>query len=71
LSLVINEDIIIMTKKFMRIDSHTHVSIYENNAKNLQEAFKLLLSDTKENRVDYAIVIPNPLPAVRQALKKT
>lgn len=43
----------------MRIDSHVHISIYENNAKNLQESFALLLSEMKRNKLDYVIVIPD------------
>jgi uncharacterized protein len=43
----------------MKIDSHVHISVYENNAKNLEEAFELLLSDMRENQIDYAMVIPD------------
>jgi len=43
----------------MKIDSHVHISVYENNAKNLEEAFGLLLSNMKENQIDYIMVIPD------------
>ena len=43
----------------MKIDSHVHISIFENNAKNLEEAFASLLENMQKNEVDYAIVIPD------------
>ncbi len=43
----------------MIIDSHIHISLYENNAKNLKEACQLLVKEMKANSVDYAIVIPD------------
>jgi len=43
----------------MKIDSHVHISIFENNAKNLEEAFHLLLQNMKNNNIEYAIVIPD------------
>jgi len=36
-----------------------HISVYENNAKNLQESFVLLLSEMKSKKLDYVIVIPD------------
>lgn len=41
------------------IDAHVHISLYENNAASLEGAFKVLLSDMKKNRGDYAIIIPD------------
>ncbi len=43
----------------MIIDSHIHISIFEGNAKNLEEAYALLLKDMENNEVDFAIVIPD------------
>lgn len=43
----------------MKIDSHTHISIFKNNAKNLEEAYFLLLKDMEKNGVDFTIVIPD------------
>lgn len=43
----------------MKIDSHLHISIFEENAKNLEEAFVLLKKDMEKNSVDYAIIIPD------------
>lgn len=43
----------------MKIDSHVHISIFENNAKNLEGAFTLLLNALEKNKVDYAIIIPD------------
>ncbi len=43
----------------MIIDSHIHISLYENNAKSLEESRDLLLKEMAENGVDYAIVIPD------------
>lgn len=43
----------------MKIDSHIHISIFENSAKNLEEAFASLLKNLKKNEVDFAIVIPD------------
>lgn len=41
------------------IDSHVHISIYNNNAKSLNEVFDLLLSEMKKNGIGFAIVIPD------------
>lgn len=43
----------------MIIDSHIHISIYENNAKNLKDAFGLFLEEMKKNKINYAIIIPD------------
>jgi len=43
----------------MIIDSHVHISLFENNAKSLEESRDLLLKETVRNGVDYAIVIPD------------
>ncbi len=43
----------------MIIDAHVHISLYKDNAKNLKDAFDLLLADMKKNGVSYAIVIPD------------
>jgi len=43
----------------MIINSHVHISIFENNAKNLKESFKLLKKNMADNQIDYAIVIPD------------
>ncbi len=43
----------------MKINSHVHISIFEDNAKNLEESFALLLEDMKNNNIDYGIVIPD------------
>lgn len=43
----------------MIIDSHVHISLYENNAKSLEESRDLLLEEMKKNKVDYAIIIPD------------
>jgi predicted TIM-barrel fold metal-dependent hydrolase len=43
----------------MKIDSHVHISIFENNAQNLEEAYVLLLKDMENNKVDFAIIIPD------------
>ncbi len=43
----------------MIINSHVHISIFEGNAKNLEESFKLLKKDMTDNQIEYAIVIPD------------
>lgn len=43
----------------MIIDSHVHISLYNNNAKNLSEAFALFLEKMKKNGLSAAIIIPN------------
>lgn len=43
----------------MIIDSHTHISIYNNNATSLKESFNLLLNKMQKNGIDYAIIIPD------------
>jgi predicted TIM-barrel fold metal-dependent hydrolase len=43
----------------MKIDSHVHISIFENNANNLEGAFASLLENMEKNEVDYAIIIPD------------
>lgn len=43
----------------MRIDSHVHISIFKNNAINLEFALLALLKDMKANQIDYAVVIPD------------
>lgn len=43
----------------MKIDSHLHVSIFENNAKNIEEAFVLLKKNMTKNEINYAIIIPD------------
>lgn len=43
----------------MKIDSHVHISIFEKNAENLEEAFALLSKNMEKNGVDFAIVIPD------------
>ncbi len=43
----------------MKIDSHVHISIFEDNAKNLEMAFKALLKNMDNNEVDFAIIIPD------------
>ncbi len=41
------------------IDSHIHISIYNNNAKSLDEVFNLLLNEMEKNGIDSAIIIPD------------
>lgn len=43
----------------MIIDSHVHVSLYNDNAKNLQEAFGLFLREMEKNGISGAIIIPD------------
>jgi len=43
----------------MIIDSHVHISLYDNNAKNLQEAFDLFLQEMEKNGISGAIIIPD------------
>jgi len=44
---------------FMIIDSHVHISLYNDNAKTLQEAFDLLLVEMQRNGINSAIIIPD------------
>jgi len=41
------------------IDSHVHISLFEGNAKSLEESRDLLLKEMAENGINYAIVIPD------------
>jgi hypothetical protein len=43
----------------MIIDSHVHISIYDNNVTSLEEAFNLFLKEMQKNGVNYAIIIPD------------
>jgi hypothetical protein len=43
----------------MIIDSHVHISIYDNNASSLQRAFDLLLTEMEKNGINSAIIIPD------------
>ena len=43
----------------MIIDSHVHLSIYDNNAVSLEEVFVLFLKEMQKNGVNYAIIIPD------------
>jgi len=43
----------------MIIDSHVHISIYQDNARSLPESFSLLLAEMKKNGVEAAIIIPD------------
>lgn len=43
----------------MIIDAHVHLSIYQDNAKTLEEALKLLLSQMKQNGITHTIIIPD------------
>lgn len=43
----------------MIIDSHVHISIYDNNATSLEEAFGLFLKEMQKSGVNYAIIIPD------------
>jgi len=43
----------------MIINSHVHISIFEGNAKNLEESFELLKKDMFDNNIDASIVIPD------------
>lgn len=43
----------------MKIDSHVHISIFEDSAKNLEESFAVLAKNMKSNNIDFAIVIPD------------
>ena len=45
----------------MIIDSHVHISLYENNAQSLEESRDLLLQEMARNGIEYAIVIPDNL----------
>lgn len=43
----------------MIIDSHVHISLYEGNAKSLEDSFGLFLKEMKKNGVSGAIIIPD------------
>lgn len=43
----------------MIIDSHVHISIFDNNAKSLQEAFDLFLHEMEKNGINAAIIVPD------------
>jgi len=43
----------------MIIDSHVHISLYNDNAKSLQDAFDLFLKEMQENGISSAIIIPD------------
>lgn len=43
----------------MIIDSHIHISIYNNNAASLEEVFKLFLKEMDKNNIKAAIIIPD------------
>lgn len=43
----------------MIIDSHVHISLYNDNARNLKEAFDLFLEEMKKNNLSAAIIIPD------------
>lgn len=43
----------------MIIDSHIHISLYNKNAKDLNEAFELYLEAMKKNNISAAIIIPD------------
>ena len=45
----------------MIINSHVHISLYENNADSLEAALTALLNDMAKNGISYAIVIPDNL----------
>jgi len=41
------------------IDSHIHISLYNDNAKSLQEAFDFFLQEMEKNEMSAAIIIPD------------
>ncbi|MFA5994200.1 MAG: amidohydrolase family protein [Parcubacteria group bacterium] len=43
----------------MIIDSHVHISLYDNNAISLQGAFDLFLREMEKNKINAAIIIPD------------
>jgi len=43
----------------MIIDSHVHISLYNDNAKSLQDAFDLFLQEMEKNDLAAAIIIPD------------
>jgi uncharacterized protein len=45
----------------MIIDTHVHISLFENNAIDLNGAFSALLGDMTKYKIDYAFVIPDNL----------
>src|SRR5687768_7470547 len=45
----------------MIIDAHVHISTYTGKGSSLEECLDILLTEMRENGVDYAIVIPDNL----------
>lgn len=45
--------------KIMIIDAHVHISIFDNNASSLREAFDLLLVEMEKKGIGAAIIIPD------------
>ena len=43
----------------MIIDSHVHISLYNDNAKSLQDAFDLFLKEMQKNGISSAIIVPD------------
>jgi len=43
----------------MIIDSHVHISLYNDNAKSLQGAFDLFLEEMQKNGIGSAIIVPD------------
>ena len=43
----------------MIIDSHVHISLYNDNAKSLQEAFDVFLQEMEKNGISGAIIVPD------------
>ncbi|EKE18422.1 MAG: hypothetical protein ACD_9C00341G0006 [uncultured bacterium] len=43
----------------MIIDSHVHISLYDNNADSLRGAFDLFLQEMEKNGISSAIIIPD------------
>lgn len=43
----------------MIIDSHVHISLYNDNAKSLQDAFNLFLEEMQKNGISSAIIVPD------------
>jgi len=43
----------------MIIDSHVHISLYNDNARNLEEAFELFLKEMEKNNLSAAIIVPD------------
>jgi predicted TIM-barrel fold metal-dependent hydrolase len=51
--------IINLISKTMIIDSHVHISLYNDNAKSLQDAFDLFLKEMQKNGISSAIIVPD------------